>query len=118
MKKMLKTLLKMEVDMTHKNLYNLLKQIGIPVAYDHFDDDKKLTPPFMAYRELEPYNFKADNITFSSFLEFEIELVTSKKDVALENRISSLFTENNIAYDKTPEIWDADEKIYHIFYEI
>ena len=53
-----------------------------------------------------------------SFLNFEIELVTSKKDVELENKISNLLTENKIPYDKEDEVWDESEKIYHIFYEI
>lgn len=104
--------------MEHKELFELLKTLNIPVAYDHFDDNKNLVPPFMAYREQVPDNFKADNKTYVSFLNFEIELVTSKKDVELENKISELLTENNIPYDKDDEKWDDDEKIYHIFYEI
>ena len=104
--------------MKHKDLLKLLKQINIPVAYDHFSDNKKMKPPFMAYREQAPDNFKADNKTYASFLNFEIELVTDKKDVELEEKISNLLTENNIPYDKTPEVWDNQEKIYHVFYEI
>ena len=61
--------------MTHKDLFKLLKTVGIPVAYDHFEDNKNLTPPFMAYREQSPNNFKADGITYYSALNFEIELV-------------------------------------------
>lgn len=104
--------------MKHKDLLKLLKKVGIPVAYDHFFDDKKMEPPFMAYREVKPDNFKADNRVYLSFNNFEIELVTSKKDVELENKISNLLTENNIPYEKGEEIWDSNEKIYHIFYEI
>ena len=40
----------MEGKMKHEDLYKLLKTVGIPVAYDHFKDNKNLTPPFMAYR--------------------------------------------------------------------
>lgn len=104
--------------MKHKDLYKLLKTVGIPVAYDHFEDNKNLTPPFMAYREQSPNNLKADGITYYSALNFEIELVTSKKDVELEDKISNLLTENKIPYDKEDEVWDENEKIYHIFYEI
>ena len=28
-------------------IYNLLKSLNIPVAYDHFDSNKKVNPPFM-----------------------------------------------------------------------
>lgn len=104
--------------MEHKDLYEILKELDIPVAYDHFDDNKNLTPPFMAYRETSPDNFKADNTVFAIFNNFEIELVTSKKDIALENKLSNLLIKNKIPYDKSDEVWDKDEKIYHIFYEI
>lgn len=104
--------------MKHKDLFNLLKKIGIPVAYDHFDDNKIMRPPFMAYREQSPDNFNADNKTYISLPNYEIELVTSKKDVELEEKISDLLTENNIPYEKPDGVWDNDEKIYHIFYEI
>lgn len=104
--------------MGHKDLFKLLKKIEIPVAYDHFEDDKEMNPPFMAYREQSPDNFRADNKIYSAFFNYEIELVTSKKDVDLENKISDLLTENEISYEKLDEVWDSEEKIYHIFYEI
>ncbi len=104
--------------MKHKDLLKLLKQIGIPVAYDHFPDNKNLEPPFMAYRETSPNNFTADNTVFVSFPNYEIELVTCKKDVALENKVSELFIDNDIPFEKSDSVWDKDEKIYHIFYEI
>lgn len=104
--------------MEHKDLFKLLKKIGIPVAYDHFDEDKDIEPPFMTYREQSSDNFRADNKIYAAFFNYEIELVTSKKDVELENKISALLTENEIPYEKLDEVWDSEEKIYHIFYEI
>lgn len=104
--------------MKHRDLLILLKKVGIPVAYDHFPDNKKMEPPFMAYREQAPDNFKADNKVYSAFFNYEIELVTIKKDLDLEDKISNLLTENDIPYEKPDEIWDNEEKIYHIFYEI
>lgn len=104
--------------MKHKDIKKLLTKVNIPVAYDHFPDNKLMKPPFMAYREKSPDNFGADNIVFASFNNYEIELVTSKKDVELEDKISNLLTENEIPYEKGDEIWDNEEKIYHIFYEI
>ena len=37
--------------MKHKSLFDILKTMNIPVAYDHFSSDKNVKPPFMAYRE-------------------------------------------------------------------
>lgn len=104
--------------MTHKEVFDMLKTLNIPVAYDHFDSNKQVKPPFVAYRELAPDTFKADGITYYRPYEFEIELVTDKKDVSLEGQVETLLTNNNIPYDIENEIWDEDEKIYHNFYEI
>lgn len=104
--------------MEHKDIYDLLKTLNIPVAYDHFDSNKNVTPPFIAYREISPDTFKADGITYYRPYEFEIELVTEKKDVALEKAIEELLTNNKIPYDVENEVWDEDERIYHNFYEI
>ena len=102
----------------HKEIFDMLKTLGIPVAYDHFDTNKKVSPPFIAYRETSPSTFKADGITYFRDYNYEIELITEKKDVVLEATIEELLTRNLIAYDKNDEVWDEDERIYHNFYEI
>ena len=104
--------------MEHKEVYDLLKTIKIPVVYGHFEDDKTINPPFMVYRETSPDTFKADNKTYFRQYDFEIELVTIKKDISLQEQIEKLLDDNNIPYDMLDEIWDNDEKIYHNFYEI
>lgn len=104
--------------MTHKNLFQLLETLQIPVAYDHFISDKAIEPPFIVYRETSPETFKADSITYYRPYNFEIELVTIKKDVELEQSIEELLTTNKIPYDVETEVWDEDERIYHNFYEI
>lgn len=104
--------------MKHKDVFDMLKTLNIPVAYDHFDSDKKITPPFVVYRELSVDTFKADGITYYRPYEFEIELVTEKKDVSLEGQVETLLTNKNIPYDVESEVWDEDERIYHSFYNI
>lgn len=102
----------------HKELFDLLKTLNIPVAYDHFDSDKEIPIPFIAYREQANDTFRADMQTYFKFYNYEIELITTKKEVVLEKQIEGLLTNNNIPYEKPDEVWDNDEKIYHIFYEI
>lgn len=104
--------------MKHKDVYDLLKTLNIPVAYNHFDSNKNINPPFVVYREVAPETFKADGITYYRPYNFEIELITEKKDVVLEKTIEELLTNNNIPYDIDSEVWDEDEKIYHNFYNI
>lgn len=102
----------------HKDIYDLLRTLNIPVAYDHFDSNKEIPLPFIAYRETSPDTFRADDITYHQFFNYEIELVTEKKEIALERQIEGLLTQNKIPYSKNDEVWDNDEKIYHNFYEI
>lgn len=102
----------------HKEIYDLLKTLNIPVAYDHFDTNKEISPPFAVYREISPDTFKADGITYYRPYNFEIELITEKKDIALQQELEELLTTNNIPYDVGDELWDDDEKIYHNYYEI
>lgn len=104
--------------MKHKEIYDLLKTLNIPVAYDHFDSNKNISPPFIVYRETSSDTFKADCITYYRPYEFEIDLVTEKKDVELQEQIETLLTNNKIPYDLDNEIWDDEEKIYHNFFEI
>lgn len=104
--------------MEHKDIYDLLNSLDIPVAYDHFNVAQNVVPPFVAYRESSSETFKADGKTYYRPYSFEIELITEKKDIALEKTIEKLLTINNIPYDKSDEVWDEDEKIYHNFYEI
>ena len=104
--------------MEHKDIYDLLKTLDIPVVYDHFTDDKNINPPFIIYRESPVNTFKADNKTYYRPYSFELELVTIKKDTVLQKKIEGLFNTNNIPYDVSNEVWDNEEKIYHNFYEI
>ena len=60
--------------MKHKDIYDLLKTLNIPVAYDHFESNKNITPPFVVYREISSDTFKADGITYYRPFEFEIDL--------------------------------------------
>ncbi len=102
----------------HKKIYDLLCQLEIPVAYDHFATNKNIEPPFIAYREIPEDTFKADGKTYYRDYSFEIEMVTIKKDIALQKKLEELLDSNNIPYDIGDEVWDSDEKIYHNYYEI
>lgn len=102
----------------HKELFILLKTLNIPVAYDHFDSNKQVTIPFLVYREIALSTFRADGITYHEFFNYELELITEKKEIALERQLEELLTTNKIPYEKQDEVWDQEEKIYHNYYEI
>lgn len=102
----------------HQILFEILKQLNIPVAYDHFDSNKNIQPPFIVYREMDVDTFKADGITYYRDYNFEIELITEIKNPTLQTSLENLLTTNKIPYDVYDETWDNEEKIYHNIYEI
>lgn len=102
----------------HKELYEILQTLGIPVAYDHFESNKDISIPFIVYREQQLSTFRADDITYHQFFNYELELITERKDIAVERQLEELLTNNKIPYEKNDEVWDNDEKIYHNYYEI
>lgn len=104
--------------MTHKELYDLLVTLNVPVAYNTFIGNKDITIPFITYRETGADTFKADSKTYYRPRNFEIELVTEVKDVDLQDKLEKLLNDNNIPFDTTDEVWDEEERIYHNFYEI
>lgn len=104
--------------MKAKDVYTMLKTLKIPVAYDHFDSDKGVTPPFIIYREIDIDTFKADGISYFRDYNYEIELITDKKDPQLQEDLETLLTNNNIPYDLKNELWDNSEKIYRNIYDI
>lgn len=104
--------------MKAKDVYTMLKTLNIPVAYDHFESNKTVSPPFIVYRETDVDTFKADGITYYRDYNYEIELITEKKDTDLQEELETLLTNNKLPYDLQSELWDNTEKIYHNIYEI
>lgn len=106
--------------MTLAEIYALLKQTGYPVAYHHFESsptNPAPTPPYIIY--LTPYstNFGPDNKKAMIVNKrLQVELYTSIKDIAAENKLESVLSNANIQYDKT-EGYIESEKLYQIIYE-
>ena len=82
---MLKRLSKEEDNMSEKEIYTILQELEIPVAYDHFKESQN--PPFMAYRMSPADVFNADDKTYYKSNNFVIEVVTTKHDVNLLHKI-------------------------------
>ena len=101
--------------MTLDELSNRLESLNIPVFYSH--TNSKVKAPYLVYYELFAENFKADNKVYKKFTRVQIELYTSKKDKALENRLETLLDDNLITYD--PDyLYLEGEKVFQVIYEI
>ncbi len=103
--------------MTLTELYQLLKQSGIPVTYSHFEEGQAPELPYICYLEVGNSNLMADGIVYSKIIEVDIELYYEKKDLALEEGLEQLLMNNNIPWNAT-ETYINDEKLYQKTYEV
>lgn len=103
--------------MTQEELYLLLENIGIPIAYRVFPEDEKQSPPFAVYYRLGCENEYADDKAYFKSQKFVIELYTDYRVPELEEQIETLLNENEIPYT-TEEVYLDDEKMYEIIYEL
>jgi hypothetical protein len=97
-------------------LTEILNEIGIPFAYDHFAEGESPEPPFICYLFPSDDNFAADGIVFYQITRVRIELYTDLKDPATEQRVTAALTENGIFYTKN-EVWIEEENLYEVTFE-
>lgn len=97
-------------------LIALLKEIGMPYAYDHFAEGESPDPPFLCYLLPETNHFLADGQVYFKINEVRLELYTDYKDMAVEAKVETCLADYNIVYQKT-ETWIESEKLYEVLYQ-
>lgn len=103
--------------MRFKELYQVLKGIGFPVAYHHFEEGHCPSPPFLVYLATGSENFGADNWSYHKNISVQIELYTAKKDLLSEEMVESVLDTHRLHFDKI-ETYVTSEKLYQINYYI
>lgn len=101
--------------MTIENLVEMLQELKIPFAYDHFAEGESPEPPFICYRIPGSDNFAADGKVYFKINQVRIELYTDSKDLALERKVEMVLDESGIFYNKS-EVWIQSEKLYEVLY--
>ena len=103
--------------MTHNEVFEVLEELSLPIAYDHFAEGESPDPPFLCF--LYPSNppTGADNTVYYQLHELDIELYTDAKDPVLEQRVEKLLTEHEMFFHKS-EVWIEEEKMYEVLYEV
>ena len=97
-------------------LLELMGEMQLPFAYDHFAEGESPEPPFICYLLPNSDNFSADGRAYYKMHGVHIELYTDKKDLALEQKVESVLDGHGIFYNKT-EVWIASEKLYEVVYK-
>ena len=101
--------------MTIENLVEMLQELKIPFAYDHFAEGESPEPPFICYLLPGSNNFAADGKVYFKINQVRIELYTDSKDLAVERKVEMVLDESSIFYNKS-EVWIQSEKLYEVLY--
>ena len=97
------------------DLMQLMEEIGLPFAYDHFAEGESPDPPFITFLLPGSDNFAADGKVYLKINEVHIELYTDEKNPETESLVESVLDAHEIFYDKT-EVWIESEKLYEVLY--
>ena len=98
-----------------ERLISIIKETGIPYAYDHFAEGEAPDPPFLCYLLPGSDNFSADGKVYHKISEVRLELYTDFKDLPSEQRVETALDAAGIFYNKT-ETWIYSEKLYEVLY--
>ena len=96
-------------------LIQILTEIDIPFAYDHFAEGESPNPPFICYLLPASDNFSADGGVWFKISEVHIELYTDKKELETESAVEAVLDSSGIFYNKT-ETWIESEQLFEVMY--
>ncbi len=96
-------------------LVNLIQEMDVPFAYNHFAEGEAVEPPFICFLLPGSDNFSADGIVYFKINEVHMELYTDVKSPVIENKVEAVLDKHGIFYNKT-ETWIEDEKLYEVLF--
>lgn len=96
-------------------LLEILREINISFAYDHFAEGESPNPPFICFLLPESNNFAADGKVYFKKSQVHIELYTDKKDFTSESAVETILDTHEVFYNKS-EVWIESEKLYEVLY--
>jgi hypothetical protein len=99
-----------------EKIIDILQEIDIPFAYDHFAEGESPNPPFICYLMNKSNNFSADGKVHHKVSKINLELYTDKKDLIIEETVECILDKYNIFYNKS-ETWIPSEKLYEVLYQ-
>ena len=101
--------------MNYETLMSILRETGLPFAYDHFAEGESPAPPFICFLFPGSNNFSADGKVFLKATEVRVELYTDEKNPEIEEAVEAVFDRYEIYYDKS-EVWIDEERLYEVMY--
>lgn len=103
--------------MNLRQLNDVLKSTGLPVAYGYFNVEDAPALPCITYEVAYSNNMAADNKVHKKIRHVDIFLWTRKKDIAAESALENALDGASLVYQSTETYLNA-EKAYQIIYEV
>ena len=103
--------------MTHAEVMEMVEEINLPTAYDHFVEGESPEPPFVVFLYPRANHFSADGIAYYKVKRLNIELYTALKNVESEEQVEAVLDGHGIFYAKS-EVWIESEHLYEVLYEM
>jgi hypothetical protein len=102
--------------MTYQEIFDALKETGLPVTYEVWDAAEEVPPlPYIVFKYPNNNDFYADNTNYAEIVTLDVRLYTKKKSIAQERAVEAVLKEHFGAYAKTSDYVTADamqETIY------
>jgi hypothetical protein len=101
-------------------LKKILDTTGLPVTYSHWtatSTNPVPPPPYICYLVDSDPNFIADNRVYTKISDVNIELYTTKKDMAAEAKLEKALDDQGIPYVSFGAFIDS-EKVFQKTYEV
>lgn len=103
--------------MTFNDFYKILKKdMGCPVAYDHFTSAP--TIPFIVYIDEGAETFIADGQIYTRRQKIRVELYTDKKEPVLEQKLELCLSRIDPLWTDGETYYIPEEKMYQHNYFI
>lgn len=102
--------------MTYKEVSTMISSIGIPYAYNQFDNDTPQSPPFVCFLFDRDDDFIADGINYQSIRHLSVELYTDTKDFELEQTVEDVLNAHQLVYSRQ-ETYLESERMYMITFD-
>ena len=97
------------------DLMEMMRETGLPFAYDHFAEGESPSPPFITFLIPGSNNFSADGMAYLKINAVHIELYTDEKNPETEALVEDVLDGHGIFYDKS-EVWIESERLYEVLY--
>lgn len=104
--------------MTRKAIADMIKGIGLPCAYNQFEQkEAPAGPPFICFFYPARDDFFADDTNYVLITQLVIELYTDNVDFVKEALVETALTNNGLPYSKRQEYIES-ERMYQTTYTV